>query len=83
MKSSALTAQTLPTIDDFVAVLQSLRARLAARGATLSAAAQRSALRDSLDDRREAYFAAAADHADLERRQRTWEREHFSSLFNR
>ena len=79
-KNSALQDR-LPTIDDFVAALQSIRSALEQAGIAPTSASLRPALQRFAEDRRQSYLAGATNSFDLERRMREWERAQFSGLF--
>ena len=80
--NNAVACQSLPTIDDFVDAIQSIRAAYSRRNALFTRDSMRHGLRALLTHHRDAYFAGARDAADLEQRQQIWQREQFSSLFN-
>ena len=80
--NNAIASHSLPTIDDFVDAIQSIRAAYFRRNALFTRDGMRQGLRVLLTRHRDAYFAGARDAADLEQRQQIWQREQFSSLFN-
>jgi hypothetical protein len=80
--NNAIAVHHLPTIDDFVDAIQSIRAAYVRRNALFTRGHMRHGLRALLTRRRDAYFAGARDAADLEQRQQIWQREQFSSLFS-
>ena len=79
----AMDNDSLPTIDDFVAAMQSIRDSLEQSGIEPTPASLRPALQRFAAERRERYLAGATNSFDLERRVREWDRAQFSGLFGR
>jgi len=71
----------LPSIDDFVVALQSIRSAQEQSGVVPTLSTLRPALRRFAEERRERYLACATNSFDLERRMREWDRAQFSGLF--
>jgi hypothetical protein len=80
-QSKASDFNRLPTIDDFVQALQSIRSSMTQNGEEPTLANLRPALQRFAQERREQYLSGATNSFDLERRVREWDRAQFSGLF--
>jgi hypothetical protein len=74
---------SLPTIDEFVQAMQTIRSELAEAGIEPTPAAMQPALKRYADLRREAYLSSATNSFDRDRRVRDWDRAQISGLFGR
>ena len=81
MQQTSAIEHRLPTIDDFVEAMQSIRSALEESGIAPTYATLRPALQQFAAQRRERFLAGATNSFDLEQRQREWDRAQFSGLF--